>query len=52
MMNMNMPAIVSLLVLGSALWILLSRKYPPRTEKWAYSAVSFVLGYWIGGSGP
>ncbi|TGQ43675.1 MULTISPECIES: hypothetical protein [unclassified Mesorhizobium] len=42
-----MAILVSVAVLGSALYVILHGKYPVDTLRWAYSAVGFVFGYWI-----
>jgi hypothetical protein len=48
----NVPtfsALVSLIVLTAALWVILSKKYPPKVEHWAYATVGTVLGFWLRG---
>jgi hypothetical protein len=40
-------AAVSLIVLSAALCVVLSRKYPPKVEHWAYATVGTVLGFWL-----
>lgn len=42
-----MACLVSLAVLGSALYIILSRAFPESAEKWAFGAVGTVLGFWL-----
>jgi len=37
---------VSLIVLGIAATIILSKKYPGDELKWAFGTVGLVLGYW------
>jgi hypothetical protein len=39
--------IVSLIPLLSALYVILSRKYPPKAEQWAYATVAMILGFWL-----
>lgn len=39
---------VILLVLGAALFVILSKKYDDADRKWAYGAVGAILGYVIG----
>ena len=43
------PAIVSLIVLLAALYVILSKRYPPKVEHWAYATVGTVLGFWLRG---
>jgi hypothetical protein len=42
-----MPPIVSLAVLGAALFVILSHGYDDSHQKWAYAAVGIILGYWL-----
>jgi hypothetical protein len=42
-------AAVSLIVLLAALWVILSKRYPPKVEHWAYATVGTVLGFWLRG---
>ena len=42
-----MRVIVSLLVLGVALYVITSRKFGSDQEKWASGAVGTILGYWL-----
>ena len=42
-----MQALISLAVLGAALFIILSKKYPSESDKWAYGTVGTILGYWL-----
>lgn len=39
--------IVSLIALLSALYVILSRKYSPKVEQWAYATVAMILGFWL-----
>ena len=39
-----MQAVVSLAVLGAALFIILTRAFDPD---WAYGSVGMVVGYWV-----
>jgi hypothetical protein len=41
-----MQAIVSLAVLGAALFIILTHRFEPG-ERWAYGSVGMVVGYWL-----
>ncbi len=42
-----MSVIVSLAVLGSALYIILSAGYDASAQKWAFGAVGTIIGYWL-----
>jgi hypothetical protein len=42
-------ATVSLIVLLAALFVILSKRYPPKVEHWAYATVGTVLGFWLRG---
>jgi hypothetical protein len=42
-------AVVSGTVLGAALYVILSRKYPPKVEHWAYATVGTIVGFWLRG---
>ena len=48
--KMIMAVIVSLAVLGSALFIILSGNYDGSSEKWAFGAVGTIMGYWLKGN--
>lgn len=39
--------IVSLIALLSALFVILSKKYPPKVEQWAYGTIGMILGFWL-----
>jgi len=39
--------IVTLVILFSALFIILSRKFSEGDNKWAYGAIGAILGYWL-----
>ena len=39
--------IVTMLVLISSLYVVLTNKYEPDTEKWAFGTIGLVLGYWL-----
>jgi hypothetical protein len=47
-----MQAIVSLAVLGAALFILLTHGFGPDSKRWAYGSVGMVVGYWLKPSNP
>lgn len=40
-------AFVSLAILVSGLYVILSGRYPDATVKWAYGMVGLVVGYWL-----
>ena len=43
-----MPAVISLLVLLSALYVILSNNsFGDAQQKWAFGAVGTILGYWL-----
>jgi hypothetical protein len=43
-----MPIAVTLLILLSALWVILSNNaYDEGTKRWAFGAVGLVAGYWL-----
>jgi multisubunit Na+/H+ antiporter MnhB subunit len=46
-----MEAAVSLAVLGSGLWIMVSNGYEAGDKQWATGALGAVLGYWLKGTG-
>lgn len=42
-----MPAIVTIAVLGSAIFVILSGSYAEAEQKWAFGSVGTVIGYWL-----
>jgi hypothetical protein len=42
-----MPIVVSIAVLGSALFVVLSGGYAEAEQKWAFGAIGTILGYWL-----
>lgn len=42
-----MRIVVSLLILGSALYVILSARYDDSVAKWAMGAVGLVVGFWL-----
>lgn len=43
-----MPIVISLVVLLSAVFVILSgRGYPDAQQKWAFGVVGTILGYWL-----
>jgi hypothetical protein len=43
-------AVVTVVVLGCALYVIVSRRYRAEDKKWAYGAVGTLLGFWLGTS--
>ncbi|HJX84550.1 MAG TPA: hypothetical protein VJ723_09420 [Candidatus Angelobacter sp.] len=41
-------AVVILIVLTAALYVILSRKYPPKVEHWAYTTIGVIIGLLFG----
>ena len=39
--------VVSMLVLISALYVIVSRQYPAEVVNWACVAVGTIIGYWL-----
>ena len=44
-----MSIVVSLAVLGCAVFVILSKNYDSSAEKWAFGSVGTVIGYWLKG---
>jgi len=42
-----MPVVVSIAVLGAALYVVLSGSYAEAAQKWAFGAIGTILGYWL-----
>jgi hypothetical protein len=42
-----MRIIVSLILLGGALWVIIARKYSPADRHWAYGIVGTIAGFWM-----
>lgn len=40
-------AVISLIVLSAALYVILSKKYTPKDKHWAYATIGTVLGFWL-----
>ena len=38
---------ITLLILASALFIILSKGYEEAEQKWAFGAIGTILGYWL-----
>ncbi len=46
-LNAYVRIFVSLLVVGAALYVILSKGYGDAEQKWAFGAVGTGLGYWL-----
>jgi hypothetical protein len=44
-----MQIVISVFVLGSGLWVVLSRKYQPTEKHWAFGVVGTIIGFWLKG---
>lgn len=42
-----MASLVTVVVLISSLYVLLSKKYKEPDKRWAYGAIGTILGYWL-----
>ncbi len=42
-----MMVLISLLVLGSSLYIILSGQYDSENQKWAFGVVGSIMGFWL-----
>jgi hypothetical protein len=42
-----MAMVISIIVLGSALYILLSKGFDSDSEKWAIGAIGTIVGFWL-----
>lgn len=38
---------ITFIVLAAALYIILSKKYPDDTQKWAFGIIGLIVGYWL-----
>lgn len=45
--RLGMQIAVSLVVLGGALYIIISQAYDAKDKHWAYGAVGTLLGFWL-----
>jgi len=45
--SLTMPVFVSIVVLLSGLYIILSKNYEPAEQKWAFGIVGTIVGYWL-----
>lgn len=39
--------VITMIVLISSLYVVLSRRYPSDTEKWAFGTIGLLIGYWM-----
>ena len=44
-----MQIVVSLILLGVALYVILSKQYAAADTNWAYGIVGTIIGYWLKG---
>jgi hypothetical protein len=42
-----MAVVVSIVVLASALYVILSGTYDISSEKWAFGTVGMIIGFWL-----
>jgi|GEM_PF-3263946 len=42
-----MMVVVSVLVLGTSLFIILSGNYDSESQKWAFGVVGMIVGFWL-----
>lgn len=45
--RLGMAVIVSLVVLGSAIYMILSQNYGEASEKWGFGAIGTIIGFWL-----
>jgi hypothetical protein len=46
--RLTMILLISIVLLAAGLHLILSKKYKLQSEKWGYSFVSLVVGFWFG----
>lgn len=39
--------VISAILLAAALFVILTKKYPPQDKHWAYGALGTVVGFWL-----
>jgi hypothetical protein len=44
-----MQIVISMIVLASGLWVVLSGKYQTTEKHWAYGAIGTIIGFWFKG---
>lgn len=42
-----MMVLVSILVLGSSLYVILSMQYDSESQRWAFGVIGTILGFWL-----
>ena len=42
-----MQVVISLALLGSTLFVILSKRYGPKDKHWAYGTIGLVVGFWL-----
>jgi hypothetical protein len=45
--SLFMRVAVSLALLGSSLFVILSKRYTPQDKHWAYTTIGAIMGFWI-----
>ena len=43
----TMSVLISIVVLGCALYMILSKRYGGEAEKWAFGSVGTIIGFWL-----
>ncbi|MFZ0914464.1 MAG: hypothetical protein WAN09_14355 [Candidatus Korobacteraceae bacterium] len=46
-MTINMKVLVSLALLISALFVILSKRYDAGDTHWAYTTIGMIVGFWL-----
>ena len=39
--------VISAVLLAAALFVILTKKYPPQDKHWAYGALGTIVGFWL-----
>lgn len=42
-----MPVFVTVIMLGASVYVILSKRYPDETSKWAYGCAGTCIGFWL-----
>ena len=45
--QITVQVVISFLILGAALFLVVSNKFGPRDQRWAYASAGAVLGFWL-----
>lgn len=45
--QLGMQVGISLVVLASSLYVILSQEYDAEDKKWAYGAIGLIVSYWL-----